>query len=97
MGRHDQKPKSLPKEGIMIVSNLFNTTIFGNIFKVDKIFEHEGQKMVTLSAKQENGTVEIYTPFPVRYFVQNIRNKTWVIIKDGPVEPEKILKQFKFI
>ena len=89
--KHREKPSKLPKEGILLISN------GGAVFKVDEIFEHEGQKMVMLTIEHEGEDVEVYPPFPVRDFVQNIRNKTWTIVKDGPIEPEKILKQYKFI
>ena len=91
LSKHNKKPTSLPKEGILMVSN------GGAIFKISEIFEEEGQRLVRLTIEHEGEDVEVYPPYPVRDFVENIRNKTWSIIKDGPIEPEKILKQFKFI
>lgn len=75
-----------PKEGILMVSNN------GVMFELGSIFEQEGQRMVTVFI---NDTAD--HPYPVREVVEHVRNGTWKIVKEGPIEPEKILKQFNFI
>ncbi len=89
--KHREKPKWKPKEGVMMLSN------GGAVFKLSQIFELEGERVVTLTMTHEDEDVEIYPPYPVRDVVQYVRNGTWKIVKDGPIEPEKILKQFNFI
>lgn len=89
--KNREKPTIKPKEGIIIISNA------GSIFKLGPIFEEEGQRMVTLTIEHEGQYIEVYPPYPVRDVVKNVRNGTWKIVKEGPIEPEKILKQFNFI
>jgi hypothetical protein len=89
--KYRQKSKWGPKEGVMMLSN------GGSVFKLSKIFELEGERVVTLTMTHEDEEVEVYPPYPVRDVIQYIRNGTWKIVKDGPIEPEKILKQFNFI
>ena len=89
--KHREKPTIKPKEGILIVSN------GGAVFKLGPIFEEEGQRVVTLTIEHENEDVEVYPPWPVRDVIEHVRNGTWKIVKEGPIEPEKILKQFNFI
>ena len=85
------KPTIKPKEGVIMVSN------GGAIFKLGPIFEEEGQRMVALTIEHEGQYIEVYPPYAVRDVVKNVRNGTWKIVKEGPIEPEKILKQFNFI
>ena len=53
--------------------------------------------MVALTIEHEGQYIEVYPPYAVRDVVKNVRNGTWKIVKEGPIEPEKILKQFNFI
>ena len=80
-----------PKEGILMVSNN------GIMFKLGPIFEQEGQRMVQLTMDLGGTDAEVPPPIAVRHVVEYVRNGTWKIVKDGPIEPEKILKQFNFI
>lgn len=89
--KNREKPTIKPKEGVIMVSN------GGAIFKLGPIFEEEGQRMVALTIEHEGQYIEVYPPYAVRDVVKNVRNGTWKIIKEGPIEPEKILKQFNFI
>jgi hypothetical protein len=91
-----------PKEGILMVSN--GGAVFKGLFishhrfiKLGPIFEEEGERVLTLTIEHENEDVEVYPPWPVRVVIEQVRNGTWKIIKEGPIEPEKILKQFNFI
>ena len=89
--KNREKPTIKPKEGVIMVSN------GGAIFKLGPIFEEEGQSMVALTIEHEGQYIEVYPPYAVRDVVKNVRNGTWKIVKEGPIEPEKILKQFNFI
>lgn len=89
--KNREKPTIKPKEGVIMVSN------GGAIFKLGPIFEEEGQRMVALTIEHEGQYIEVYPPYAVRDVVKNVRNGTWKIVKEGPIEPEKILKQFNFI
>ena len=89
--RHRQKPKWKPKEGVIILSN------GGAVFKLSDIFEQEGERVVNLIITHGDEEIDVYPPWPVRDIVEQVRNGTWKIVKDGPIEPEKILKQFNFI
>lgn len=99
--KNREKPTIKPKEGVIMVSN------GGAIFKLGPIFEEEGQRMVTLielppelfrwTIEHEGQYIEVYPHYAVRDVVKNVRNGTWKIVKEGPIEPEKILKQFNFI
>jgi len=91
LSKYGKKPTVKPKEGIMMISN------GGAVFKLSSIFEQNCEKMVTLTIEHEGQDVEVYPPYAVRDVVENVRNGTWKIVKEGPIEPEKILKQFKFI
>lgn len=82
--KYNKKSKNL-KEGLVITSEE------GINFKLSQVFEKESEKRVIIS------THEIEMILPVRDVVENIRKGRWKIVKDGPIEPEKILKQFKFI
>jgi hypothetical protein len=89
--KHREKPKWKPKKGVMMLSN------GGAIFKLSGISELEGERVVTLIITHGDEDIEVYPPYPVRTVVEYVRNGTWKIVKDGPIEPEKILKQFNFI
>lgn len=89
--KNREKPTIKPKEGVIMVSN------GGAIFKLGPIFEEEGQRMVALTIEHEGQYIEVYPPYAVRDVVKNVRNGTWKIVKEGPIEPEKILKQFNII
>jgi hypothetical protein len=89
--KHRQKPKWKPKEGVIILSN------GGAVFKLSDIFEQEGERVVNLIITHGDEEIDVYPPWPVRDIVEQVRNGTWKIVKDGPIEPEKILKQFNFI
>jgi hypothetical protein len=89
--KHREKPKWKPKEGIMMLSN------GGAVFKLSDIFEQEGERVVNLIITHGDEEIDVYPPWPVRDVVEQVRNGTWKIVKDGPIEPEKILKQFNFI
>lgn len=89
--KHREKPKWKPKEGIMMLSN------GGAVFKLSDIFEQDGERVVNLIITHGDEEVDVYPPWPVRDVVEQVRNGTWKIVKDGPIEPEKILKQFNFI
>jgi len=89
--KHREKPKWLPKEGVIMFSN------GGSTFKLSQIFELEGERVVTLIITNEDEEVEVYPPYPIRTVIENIKNGTWKIIKDGPIDPERVLKEFKFI
>lgn len=91
LSRYREKPKWRPKEGVIMLSN------GGASFKLSSIFELESERVVTLTITHGDEEVEVYPPYPVRTVVENVRNGTWKIVKDGPIEPEKILKQFNFI
>lgn len=84
--KHREKPTMKPKEGVLLVSDN------GVIFELSTIFEENGQRMVTVIINDINDH-----PYPVREVVEHVRNGTWKIVKEGPIEPEKILKQFNFI
>ncbi len=85
--KYSKKPNKVPKKGFVLVSNA------NLIFELGDIFEKEGERVVNLIVNN----IEVEPPFPVRDVIQNIRNGTWLVIKDGPIEPEKFLKQFNFI
>jgi len=91
LSRYRKKPKWNPKEGIIMLSN------GGASFKLSHIFELEGERVVTLIITHGDEEVDVYPPWPVRDIIEQVRNGTWKIIKNGPIEPEKILKQFNFI
>lgn len=91
LSKYGKKPTIKPKEGIIMISN--NDIVF----KLGPIFEQEGQRMVQMTMDFNGIDVEVPPPIAVRHVVEYVRNGTWKIVKDGPIEPEKILKQFKFI
>jgi hypothetical protein len=83
---HSEKPKWKPKDGALLLSD-------GNIMvEVGDIHSISGENWVWLLPDQGRRF-----RIPVRDLVHTIRENKWRIIKDGPIEPEKILKQFKFI
>jgi len=86
--KHREKPKWVPKEGSLVVVNAN-----GCLVEVGEIREVNGERLVKLIVVGIPG----FSSTTVRNVIDNIRNGTWRIIKDGPIEPEKILKQFKFI
>lgn len=89
--KHREKPKWKPKEGALVVINAN-----GCLIEVGEIEDIKGERVVSLN--MEIGTLQLGTEkVPIRNVIESIRNGSWRIVKDGPIEPEKILKEFKFI
>lgn len=89
--KHREKPKWKPKEGALVVINAN-----GCLVEVGEIEDVRGERLVSLI--MECGTLQLGTEkVPVRTVIESIRQGVWRIVKDGPIEPEKILKEFKFI
>jgi len=86
--KHREKPKWKPKEGSLVVVNAN-----GYLVEVGEFTELGGERMVRLSVDGVTGSSLV----TVRHVIESIRNGSWRVVKDGPIEPEKILKEFKFI
>lgn len=87
--KHSEKPKWIPKEGALVVINAN-----GVLVEVGEIVEvMGGERLVKLNVDG----VTNHTWVKVTHVIELIRNGTWRVAKDGPIEPEKILKEFKFI
>jgi hypothetical protein len=86
--KHSEKPKWTPKEGSLVVINAN-----GCLVELGEISDVNGERIVELSVDGINGSSSV----AVRHVIDYIRNGSWRIVKDGPIEPEKILKEFKFI
>ena len=84
--RHRDKPKWKPKEGALVVDTGDN-----NLIEIGEIHEIAGERWVWIT----DGTNKWRNP--VRNIIETIKNGSWRVVKDGPIEPEKILKQYKFI
>lgn len=89
--KYREKPKWKPKEGNLI---LINTN--GCLMEVGGTEDIDGERKVSLNIDcgDYNLGVEMV---PIRDLIQKVKNGEWKIVKDGPIEPEKILKQYKFI
>ena len=89
--KHREKPKWTPKEGALVVINAN-----GCLMEISDIEDINGERRVSL--EMDCGGYKIGNEkIPVRDVIDSIRSGIWRIVKDGPIEPEKILKQFKFI
>jgi acetylglutamate kinase len=86
--KHREKPKWKPKEGSLVVINAN-----GVLVEVGEIKEVSGERLVQLSVDGVTGSSWV----KVTTVIESIRNGMWRVVKDGPIEPEKILKEFKFI
>lgn len=89
--RYREKPNWKPKEGALVIINAN-----GCLIEVGEIEDIKGERVVSLI--MECGDYQLGTEkIPIRTLIDSIRNGTWRIVKDGPIEPEKILRDFKFI
>ena len=89
--KHREKPKWKPKEGALVVINAN-----GCLVEIGEIEDVKGERVVSLTMECDNyqlGTEKV----PIRTIIDSIRNGSWKIVKDGPIDPEKILKSFKFL
>jgi acetylglutamate kinase len=86
--KHREKPKWKPKEGSLVVINAN-----GVLVEVGEFKELEGERLVQLSVDGVTGSSWV----KVTHVIESIRSGSWRVVKDGPIEPEKILKEFKFI
>ena len=86
--KHREKPKWIPKEGALVVINAN-----GCLVELGEVSDIRGERVVELSVDGIAGSSSV----SVTHVIESIRNDTWRIVKDGPIEPEKILKEFKFI
>ena len=86
--KHSEKPKWIPREGALVVINSN-----GCLVEVGEIEDNRGERLVKLNVDGVTG----HTWVKVTHVIELIRNGTWRVAKDGPIEPEKILKEFKFI
>jgi len=86
--KHREKPKWVPKEGALVVINAN-----GCLVEIGEISEIRGERVVELSVDGVAGSSSV----AITHIIESIRNGHWRIVKDGPIEPEKILREFKFI
>ena len=86
--KYREKPKWNPKEGALVVINAN-----GCLVEVGEFKELFGERLVRLSVDGVTGSSWV----KVTHVIDSIRNGSWRVVKDGPIEPEKILKEFKFI
>jgi len=84
--KHREKPKWKPKEGALVVETGDNVLI-----ELGEIHEISGERWVWIT----DGTNTWRNP--VRHVIETIKEGGWRVVKDGPIEPEKILRDFKFI
>ena len=86
--KYREKPKWNPKEGALVVINAN-----GCLVELGEIRIVNGERIVELSVDGVPGSSSV----AVRHVIDSIRGGLWRIVKDGPIEPEKILRDFKFI
>lgn len=84
--RHREKPKWKPKEGALVVDTGDDVLI-----EVGEIHEIAGERWVWVTDGRNQWRML------VRHIIKTIEGGSWRVVKDGPIEPEKILKQYKFI
>lgn len=84
--KHREKPKWKPREGSLVVKTGDNILI-----ELGEIHEISGERWVWITDGYRTWRN------PVRDIVETIKNGSWRVVKDGPIEPEKILKDFKFL
>lgn len=87
--KHREKPKWMPKEGSLVLINANGLLVEVGDFKE----EIDGTRMVSLRVEGVTG----FSWIRVTTVIESVRNGSWRVVKDGPIEPEKILKQYKFI
>jgi hypothetical protein len=89
--KYRKKSKWSPKEGSLVLINAN-----GCLMEVGSIKDVDGEKKVFLD--MNCGDIRLGVEMvPIRHLIQKVRVGEWKIVKDGPIEPEKILKQYKFI
>lgn len=88
--KHSEKPKWVPKKGSLVLATE------SHILEVGEIHEINGERWVWLK-HGDLPQIDNQWRVPVRELISMVLNGSWRIIKDGPIEPEKTLKQFNFI
>ena len=88
--KHRQKPKWIPKNGSLVL------VTDSHIVEVGEIHDIKGERWVWVK-HEDLPQPDNQWRIPVRDLVDMVLKGDWRIVKDGPIEPEKILKQYKFI
>lgn len=86
--KHRGKPIWKPKEGSLVLINANNIMV-----ECGEVKDINGERVVALMVDGVRGFENV----PVRDVIESIRSGSWRIIKDGPIEPEKVLREFKFL